>query len=128
MRNGLKIGKIFGIRIYIDWSWLFIFVLVTSNLGSGVFGTLHPDWSPVLRWALAIIAALVFFASVLAHELAHSIVAKMRGIPVRNITLFLFGGVSNIEREPTSPGQLRLPRQPSRIGRTPRRACGVSYS
>jgi Zn-dependent protease/CBS domain-containing protein len=104
MRSGFKIGKIFGINIYIDWSWLFIFLLVTWNLAAGVFFELHPHWGPLLRWGTAIVAALLFFASVLAHELAHSLVAKSRGIPVRNITLFLFGGVSSIQREPPSPG------------------------
>ncbi len=104
MRSGFKIGKLFGINIYVDWSWIFIFLLVTWNLAGGVFFELHPDWSTALRWTIGIIAALLFFASVLAHELAHSLVAKSRGIPVRNITLFLFGGVSNIQREPTSPG------------------------
>ncbi len=104
LRSGIKIGKIFGINIYVDWSWIFIFLLVTWNLAAGVFFELHPNWSPILRWSTAIVAALLFFASVLAHELAHSIVAKTHGIPVRNITLFLFGGVSNIQREPPSPG------------------------
>jgi Zn-dependent protease/CBS domain-containing protein len=103
MRSGFKIGKIFGINIQIDWSWLLILLLITWNL-STVFGNLKPDWDTALRWGVAISAALLFFASVLLHELAHSLVAKARGIPVRNITLFLFGGVSNIQREPPSPG------------------------
>ena len=101
MRNSLKIGRIFGINIRIDWSWLFIFALVTWNLAF-VFGQIHGDWSTVLRWTTALVAALLFFASVLAHELAHSLVARARGMRVRNITLFLFGGVSNIQREPPS--------------------------
>ncbi|MCL4486968.1 MAG: site-2 protease family protein [Chloroflexi bacterium] len=103
LRSGFRLGKIFGISIYIDWSWLFIFLLVTWNLAIGVFPTLHPAWSAALNWGTAVVAALLFFASVLAHELAHSVVAKARGLPVSRITLFLFGGVSNIEREPTSP-------------------------
>ncbi len=102
-RSGLGLGRIFGINIYVDWSWIFIFLLVTWNLAIGVFPQVHPDWSRALSWATAIAAALLFFASVLAHELAHSVVAKARGLPVSRITLFLFGGVSNIEREPTSP-------------------------
>lgn len=104
MRSGLRIGRIFGINIYLDWSWIFIFLLVTWNLAAGVFPQLHPNWGATLNWGTAIVASLLFFASVLAHELAHSLVAKARGLPVRNITLFLFGGVSNLQREPASAG------------------------
>ncbi len=103
MQRGLKIGRIFGINIRIDWSWILIFLLVSWNL-SAEFGNLHKDWGVALRWGTAVLAALLFFASVLAHELAHSLVAKSQGVPVRSITLFLFGGVSNIRREPSSPG------------------------
>lgn len=102
LRGGLKIGRLFGINIFIDWSWLFIFFLVTWNL-SVVFGQWHEDWSAALRWSTALVASLLFFASVIAHEISHSLVAKAWGIPVRNITLFLFGGVSNIQRDPPSP-------------------------
>ncbi len=104
MRSGIRIGRIFGIAIYIDWSWVFIFLLVTWSLAVGVFPRWHPDWGAGLNWGVAAAASLLFFASVLIHELSHSLVAKARGLPVRNITLFLFGGVSNIEREPPSPG------------------------
>jgi Zn-dependent protease/predicted transcriptional regulator len=103
MGNGFRAGKIFGITIRIDWSWLFIVLLVTWNL-SILFGGLHPNWSLALIWGTAVVAALLFFASVLAHELAHSLVARSQGVPVRSITLFLFGGVSNIQRDPSSPG------------------------
>lgn len=102
MRKGFKIGRIFGIDIRIDWSWLFIFLLVTWNLAT-LFGQVHSDWGVQLRWSTAILAALLFFASVLAHEMAHSLVARAQGVPVRSITLFLFGGVASIEREPNSP-------------------------
>ena len=99
--SGFRIGRVFGIEIRVDWSWLFIFALVTWNLAT-VFGQTHGDWSTGLQWSTALVAALLFFASVLAHELAHSLVARAQGMPVRNITLFLFGGVSNIQREPPS--------------------------
>ena len=100
--SGFRIGKIFGITIQVDWSWLLIFALVSWSLAS-TFSVIHQEWDPFTRWSLALGAALLFFLSVLAHEVAHSVVARLRKIPVRNITLFLFGGVSNIQREPNSP-------------------------
>src|SRR6266542_3501426 len=104
MTGGFKLGKLFGINIAIDWSVLFLLLLITWNLGAGVFPELHPNWGPVLNWATALVAAILFTGSILAHELSHSLVARARGIPVSNITLFIFGGVSNITREPPSPG------------------------
>ena len=101
--HAFRVGKIFGIDLRVDWSWVFIFVLLTWNLVA-VFSRWHPDWSPLEALVLAGAASLVFFGCVLLHELAHSVVAMMYGLRVRNITLFLFGGVSNIEREPTSAG------------------------
>lgn len=103
MRHGFRIGKLFGINLNIDWSWVFIFLLITWNLAI-VFGQFRPNWSPGLRWGMALAASILFFVSVLAHEFAHSLVAKAQGMNVRNITLFLFGGVSNIQRHPPSPG------------------------
>ena len=100
--KGFRIGKFFGINIHIDWSWLLIFGLVSWSLAS-TFGQMHTEWTTFTQWGIALSAALLFFVSVLAHELAHSLVARARGVPVRNITLFMFGGVSNIQKEPTSP-------------------------
>ncbi len=102
MLGGFKLGRIFGITIRIDWSWLFIFLLIAWNLGT-VFTQVHPGWTIGLVWLTATVAAVLFFGSVLAHELAHSLVARARGVPVRSITLFLLGGVSDIQREPSSP-------------------------
>lgn len=101
--KGIRIAKLFGIKIRIDWSWLLILLLVVWNL-SVAFSQMHPDWSLPLTISLAVSAALLFFLSVLLHELAHSLVAKSQGIPVDSITLFLFGGVANIREEPKSPG------------------------
>jgi Zn-dependent protease/CBS domain-containing protein len=100
--KGFRIGELFGVKIKVDWSWLFIFLLVSWNLTSA-FSSVHPEWSLTLSIAVAVAAALLFFFSVLAHEMAHSLAAIAQGLPVRSITLFLFGGVSNIEREPPSP-------------------------
>ncbi len=79
-----------------------IFALVTWSLAS-TFIQAHPEWSTLTQYGLALIAALLFFLSVLAHELAHSLVANARKHNVRSITMFLFGGVSNIQKEPTTP-------------------------
>lgn len=102
--NGFRLGKIFGISIHMDWSWLLIFALVSWSL-SATFGQMHSGWSAGMRWGMAMLAAFLFFASVLAHELAHSLAALARGVAVQNITLFMFGGVSNIQREPDSPAE-----------------------
>ena len=103
MNKGLRIFRLFGIDIRIDWSWLLILLLVTWNLTTS-FSQFHPDWSTPLTLLISIIAAVLFFASVLLHELAHSLVAKSHGISVNNITLYLFGGAANIKEEPKSPG------------------------
>lgn len=102
MRTGFRLGRLFGIEVNVDWSLLFIFAFITWNLASG-FGAVHQDWSLALIWATALAAAILFFGSVLTHEFAHSLVARRQGVPVRSITLFLFGGVSNIQRQPRSP-------------------------
>lgn len=99
--HAFRLGKLFGIELRIDWSWLFIFVLLTWNLSS-VFSGWHPDWPPSESFAVALSASLLFFGCILLHELAHSLVAQRLGLHVRSITLFLFGGISNIEHEPPS--------------------------
>ena len=101
--HSFKLGRAFGVEIRVDWSWVFIFLLLTWNL-LVVFSRWHPDWSPVGVVAMAITAAFAFFGCVFVHELAHSLVATRYGMRVRSITLFLFGGVSNIESEPRSAG------------------------
>lgn len=103
MGRGIRIGRVFGIDLRIDPSWLLIFMLLVWSLSS-TFAAWHPEWTGWTSLTVASIAALLFFGSVLFHELAHSLAAKAYGLPVRDITLFMFGGVSNIEREPPSPG------------------------
>src|SRR5579864_885829 len=104
MPGSFRIGKIAGIDIDIHVSWIIILVLLTVSLAIGWFPQLYPGWSTATYWVTGFIASLLLFVSVLLHELAHSFVARRRGLPVKSITLFIFGGVSNIEREPTSPG------------------------
>ncbi len=104
MPGSLRIGKIAGIDIYIHVSWIIILVLLTVSLAIGWFPQLYPGQSTTTYWIVSLIAALLLFVSVLLHELAHSLVARRRGLPVKNITLFIFGGVSNIEQEPKDPG------------------------
>jgi len=96
-------GRIFGIEIRLDPSVLIVFFLVVYSLGAGLFPRWHPTWGAALSWGTAFAAGVVFFASLLAHELSHSVVAKLRGIDVPRITLFVFGGVSELQREPDTP-------------------------
>jgi Zn-dependent protease/CBS domain-containing protein len=101
MNGGVfKILTIGGIDIKVHWSWAIILLLVTFQLAVGYFPIQMPGENEVLYWGLGLIAALLLFASVLLHELSHSFTAKARGLKVRDITLFIFGGVSNIEQEP----------------------------
>src|SRR5260370_15606763 len=102
--TGFRIAKILGIPIYLDASWLLIFGLITYELAMN-FRQLHPQWTPNEHWSLGILTSLLFFGSVLFHELAHSVVALRYKIPVHSITLFIFGGVARIGREPSKPLQ-----------------------
>ena len=101
---GFRIAKILGIPIYLDATWLLIFGLITYTLAMD-FRQLHPQWAPAEHWSLGILTSLLFFGSVLFHELAHSVVALHYKIPVHSITLFLFGGIARIGREPSKPIQ-----------------------
>lgn len=100
---GVSLVKLFGIEIRLDFSVLIVFALVVSMLALSVFPHWHPDWDPLMTWSVALVAGVLFFLSLLAHELSHSVVANARGIPVRRITLFVFGGVSEMQREPDTP-------------------------
>ena len=102
MGGTFRIGRIFGIEVSLHWSWVFIFVLITWTFASSLLDDLYPDWTAGQRWIVAACISAVFFASILAHELSHSIVARRYGIPVSSITLFVFGGVSNLQKEPES--------------------------
>jgi Zn-dependent protease/predicted transcriptional regulator len=98
MKAQIKLFKIFGIQIGLHYSWLLIAVLVVLSV-AGQFGATNRQWGTNIIWALAILTAILFFASIVIHELSHAAVAKARGLPVRSITLFALGGVAQIEKE-----------------------------
>jgi Zn-dependent protease len=104
-----EVVEIWGIPIRVHFSWLLVFGLVTWSLAAGYFPHEYPGWAARAYWAVGAVTALVFFASILVHELGHSWVALRNGIPIRSITLFVFGGVAQIAREPGAPGvELRI--------------------
>lgn len=103
MKSSFRLFRIAGIDIGVHYTWIFIFLLISWSLAQGFFPQLYPGWDTATYWITAVIAAVVLFASVLLHELAHSLVARSRGMSVNSITLFIFGGVSNLEGEPEKP-------------------------
>jgi len=104
LRHAIPIGRIFGISIDLDYSWFLVFGLMTWILAVSYYPAEYKNWSVAEYWFIGAITAVMLFVSVLLHELGHSVVAKRYGIPVPRITLFIFGGVSEIATEPTSAG------------------------
>src|SRR5215467_2295042 len=104
-RASFRIARILGIPIYLDASWLLIFGLITYDLSKIVFPGMNLNWTQTQYWSAGFLTSLFFFGSVLFHELAHSVVAKYYKIPVHSITLFIFGGIARIGREPSKPIQ-----------------------
>ncbi|HEU4672721.1 MAG TPA: site-2 protease family protein [Candidatus Limnocylindrales bacterium] len=102
--SSVRIATIAGVEVNVHASWLVIAGLVTWSLATGYFPTAIPGADATVDWLLGALAAILFFASVLAHELAHSILARSRGLDVESITLFIFGGVSNLSGEAKRPG------------------------
>ncbi|HLH23197.1 MAG TPA: site-2 protease family protein [Chloroflexota bacterium] len=103
MESSFKLGRLAGIEIGVHYTWLFAFLLVAWSLASGFFPANYPGWGLATYWVVGILAALALFASVLVHELSHSFVALARGQEVHSITLFIFGGVSNLKAESERP-------------------------
>lgn len=101
--RGLRLGRVAGIDVVVDWSILVIFLLVLTSLALGVLPQWHPLWSPALIWGVAAASATLFFASILAHELSHALAGRAFGVEIRSITLFLFGGMAHMEQESRSP-------------------------
>ena len=101
MRSQIKLGRVFGIEIGIHYSWFLIAFLIVFSLASQ-FRATNPEWGGGTILALALLTGGLFFISLLLHELSHSLLARSHGLPVREITLFALGGVSQIERNPAS--------------------------
>ncbi len=101
--TGLPIARVFGIEVRVHLSWVLILAVVTLAVGDWT-ASLHPGWPPALAWTIGGIAAVLLFGSVLAHELAHSLAARRRGLPQTAVTLLFFGGMSSLEQESGRPG------------------------
>jgi len=102
MKSQIKLGAVFGVELGLHYSWLVIALLITFSLVAQ-FHAVNRDWSDAVVWSTAIITGVLFFACLFAHELSHAVVAKAHGIPVHKITLFLLGGVAQIEKDATDP-------------------------
>lgn len=102
-RRGFSLFRIRGIQIRLDYSWLVIFFLVWWSLAAGYFPRVQPDETAAAYWTVGLLGTLLFFASILVHELSHSFVAQHRGLEVPSITLFLFGGVSEMREDAKTP-------------------------
>ena len=104
MRGSWRVGRINGIEIGIHYTWLLALVVFTWLLGQSYFPATYPGWQTYSYWIAGFLSTFILFISVLIHELAHSLVARARGLPVSSITLFILGGVSNLATEPEKPG------------------------
>ncbi|MFW6088317.1 MAG: site-2 protease family protein [Gemmatimonadota bacterium] len=101
--GGFRLGSILGFEIRIDYSWFVIFFLILWSFSAGVFPAQFPDLSPTTYFLMGMVGTLLFFASLLAHELSHSVVARQKNIPVEGITLFIFGGMARTRLESETP-------------------------
>src|SRR3970040_20785 len=104
MPGSFRIARIFGIDIEIPLSWLVIVGLLAWMLSAEAFPDIYEGWSDTEYWVVGTSAAILLFVTVLIHELAHAVVAIRRGLPVPKITLFIFGGVSQLSRQPRTAG------------------------
>lgn len=103
--GSFRIASVRGIDIQVHWSWFVVFILLTWWLSEGFFREVHEGWSRETAWATSVVTTLLFFTSILLHELSHSLTARRLGLPVHSITLFIFGGVSALSEEPSSARQ-----------------------
>src|SRR5258707_15402957 len=98
--QGIRVARVLGIPIYVDFSWILVFGLITFTI-SGNFAAQHPTWTGTQTWTVGLLTTLLFFSSVVFHELAHSVFAQGYKIKDLSITLFIFGGMARISREPS---------------------------
>src|SRR5947199_9341891 len=98
MHAQIKLFRVFGIQIGLHYSWLLIAVLVVLSL-AGQFPATNPQWGPIMIWGLAILTALLFFAALVVHDLSHATIPKLRGLPVKSITVFALRRVAQSERQ-----------------------------
>ncbi|MGI5289624.1 site-2 protease family protein [Nonomuraea polychroma] len=102
--SGLPMGRPFGIPVYVSWTWFLVAAFITVMFAPQ-FREMLPELGTTASYVAAFVFAVLLYVSVLLHELAHSVLAKSYGLPVRRITLYLLGGVSEIEKEPPTPGK-----------------------
>ena len=102
MKSSIRLGRVFGIEVGLHYSWFLIALLIVMSL-SAQFQAEHSGWGPAVIWTTSLMTALLFFATLLAHELSHALVARSHGLTTRAITLFALGGVAQIEKEPEDP-------------------------
>jgi Zn-dependent protease len=105
MQDAWQIGRLFGIPLRVHLSWLIVFGLISWSLAAGYFPAQLPDLPVWSYWVKAVVAAAMFFVSIILHELGHSLVARHHGIGIASITLFVFGGVSQMKEEPRQARQ-----------------------
>lgn len=109
MEESIRLGRIAGIPIGLNWSLIVVFWLITWGLAGEIYPRTYPGYDAPAYWTAATITSVVFYASLLAHELGHSIVARRKGVEVQGITLWLFGGVAKLGGEATTPqAELRI--------------------
>lgn len=104
MDGSLTFGRLFGIPLKLHSSWFLILALIVYSLAAFIFPQEFPEWTTATYWVVSFFTSILFFTSVLIHELGHSVVALREGVPVKGITLFIFGGVAQIGREPDTAG------------------------
>src|SRR5687767_7564181 len=109
MNTSFELFSVRGIRIGINWSWLVVFALIVWTLATGIFPSENPGLSDGTYVAMAVIAAVLFFASLLGHELGHAFQARKEGMEIEGITLWLFGGVAKFKGQfPSAGGEFRI--------------------